>query len=217
VSQRHIYVVRHGQRVSGNGTDRLGLGLTDMGKIQAEFTGERLSLIPINNIHYSTLRRAAETARIIAEYLPNTRMQGSQLLWECIPYLPPDFITWYKASRGRINQDSVTTPLQMAPWLGLWTPETPWEMIEKGFVQAQQAWTHFFHPARDERHEVLVCHGNILRYFMVRALRAPLETWINSDINNCGISEFTVQPGGEVVLVSHNDTGHLPVPVRTVA
>jgi serine/threonine-protein phosphatase PGAM5 len=216
MNQRHIYAVRHGQRLPGNGTDRLGLGITDTGKIQAEFTGERLSLIPINTIHYSTLRRAAETAKIIAEYNPNARTQGSQLLWECIPYLPADFITWYKVNRGRINQDRITTPLQMTPWLNLWNPETPWETIEKGFTQAQQAWTHFFRPVREERHEVLVCHGNILRYFMVCALRAPLETWINADINNCGISEFVVNPGGEVMLVSHNDTGHLPVPVRTV-
>jgi serine/threonine-protein phosphatase PGAM5 len=216
MSQRHIYVVRHGQRLPGSGYDRLGLGITDTGKIQAEFTGERISLIPVNTIYYSTLRRAAETAKIIAKYIPNTRAQGSQLLWECIPYLPGDFITWYKVNRSRINEDRVTTPLQMAPWLNLWSPDTPWDLIEKGFAQAEQAWTHFFRSSRDERHEVLVCHGNILRYFMVRALQAPLETWINSEINNCGISEFTVNPGGEVTLVSHNDTGHLPVPIRTV-
>jgi serine/threonine-protein phosphatase PGAM5 len=216
MSQRHIYVVRHGQRLPGSGNDRLGLGITDTGKIQAEFTGERISLIPVNTIYYSTLRRAAETAKIIAKYIPNTRAQGSQLLWECIPYLPGDFITWYKVNRSRINEDRVTTPLQMAPWLNLWSPDTPWDLIEKGFAQAEQAWTHFFRSSRDERHEVLVCHGNILRYFMVRALQAPLETWINSEINNCGISEFTVNPGGEVTLVSHNDTGHLPVPIRTV-
>jgi serine/threonine-protein phosphatase PGAM5 len=216
MSQRHIYVVRHGQRLPGNANDRLGLGITETGKIQAEFTGDRLKLLPITVIHYSTLRRASETAKIISRSLPNARMQASQLLWECIPYLPDDFITWYKFNSGRINNDRVTTPLQMAPWLGLWSPETPWEMIEKGFKQAQQAWIHFFRPSREERHDVLVCHGNILRYFMVRALKAPLETWINSDINNCGISEFTVHPHGEVILVSYNDTGHMPAPIRTV-
>lgn len=217
MSQRHIYVVRHGQRLSGNAKDRLGLGITETGKIQADFTGDRFKKLPINIIHYSTLRRASETAKIIAQSVPNVRMQGSKLLWECIPYLPSDFITWYKANKGRISSDSITTPLQMAPWLGLWSPETPWGIIEDGFTQAQQAWGHFFRPSREERHEILVCHGNILRYFMVRALKAPLETWINTDINNCGISEFSVHPNGEVVLVSHNDTGHLPVPIRTVA
>jgi serine/threonine-protein phosphatase PGAM5 len=217
MSVRHVYVIRHGQRLPGDGTDRLGLGLTETGRIQAEFAGERLGKIPIKAIHYSTLRRAAETAKIISEYLPNARMQGSQLLWECIPYLPPDFITWYKANRGRINQDSLTVPLQMSPWLNLWGPDTPWEIIEKGFAQADQAWNHFFRPAREERHDLLVCHGNILRYFMVRTLQARLETWINSDINNCGISEFSINSDGVVTLVSHNDTGHLPVPVRTVS
>lgn len=216
MSQRHLYVVRHGQRLPGNGDDRLGLGITDIGKIQAERTAERLSMIPINSIYYSTLRRASETAKIIATKSPKAPLHGSQLLWECIPYLPPDFIAWYRANQGRIDQNSVTTPLQMAPWLALWTADTPWEVVERGFEQAQQAWTHFFRPAREERHEVLVCHGNILRYFMVRALKAPLETWINTDINNCGISEFTIHSGGDVALVSHNDTGHLPVPIRTV-
>lgn len=216
MSQRHIYVVRHGQRLPGNAKDRLGLGITETGKLQADFAGERFKKLKINAIHYSTLRRASETAKIIAQSIPKVRMQGSKLLWECIPYLPGDFITWYKANKGRISSDSVTTPLQMAPWLGLWSPETPWKIIEDGFTQAQQAWGHFFRPSREERHEILVCHGNILRYFMVRALKAPHETWINTDINNCGISEFTVHPNGEVVLVSHNDTGHMPVSIRTV-
>ena len=217
MNQRHIYVVRHGQRMPGNAKDRLGLGITEIGRIQAEFTGDRFKKAPINTIHYSTLRRASETAKIIAQSIPNVRMQGSKLLWECIPFLPADFITWYKANKGRISSDSITTPLQMAPWVGLWSPETPWEIIESGFTQAQHAWENFFRPSREERHELLVCHGNILRYFMVRALKAPLESWIHTDINNCGISEFSVHPNGEVFLVSHNDTGHMPVPIRTVA
>ena len=217
MSQRHIYIVRHGQRLSGTAKDQLGLGITETGKIQADFTGERFKKFPINIIHYSTLRRASETAKIISQSLPNVRMRGSKLLWECIPYLPSDFITWYKANKGRIPSDSITTPIQMAPWLGLWSPDTPWGIIEDGFAQAKQAWGHFFRPSREEKHEILVCHGNILRYFMVRALKAPLESWINTDINNCGISEFSVHPDGEVILVSHNDTGHMPVPIRTVA
>ena len=217
MSIRHIYVVRHGQRLPGNAEDQLGLGITETGKIQADFTGDRFKNIPVNIIHYSTMRRAAETAKIISQSLPNVRMQGSKLLWECIPYLPEDFVAWYKANRGKISDDSITTPIHMAPWMSLWAPETPWEVIEKGFQQAMQAWDHFFRPTREEKHDVLVCHGNILRYFMVRALKAPLETWINADINNCGISEFSVFLGGEVILVSHNDTGHMPVPVRTLA
>lgn len=216
MSQRHIYVVRHGQRLPGLGHDKLGLGITETGKAQADFTGDRFKLIPVNTIYYSTLRRASETAKIIAQDNLKARLRGSQLLWECIPYLPNDFVTWYMANRGSITNDSITTPLKMTPWLGLWSPDTPWEVIEKGFAQAQQAWSHFFRPSREERHEVLVCHGNILRYFMVRALQVPLETWINVDINNCGISEFTVHPSGTVVLVSHNDTGHMPASIRTV-
>ena len=46
MSQRHLYVIRHGQRLSGNGNDRLGLGITDIGKIQAEHTAERLQFDP---------------------------------------------------------------------------------------------------------------------------------------------------------------------------
>jgi broad specificity phosphatase PhoE len=172
MSQRHIYVVRHGQRLPGIGKDRLGLGITETGKIQAEFTGERFKKVPVNIIHYSTLRRASETAKIIAQSNPHVRMLGSKLLWECIPYLPVDFITWYKINRGRISSDSITTPIQMAPWMGLWSPDTPWEIIENGFTQAQQAWRHFFRPSREERHEIPVPR-NILRYFMVRT-RRPL-------------------------------------------
>ena len=76
MSLRHIYVVRHGQRLPGITKDRLGLGITETGKIQADFTGDRFKKLPINAIYYSTLRRAYETAEIIAQSIPNVRMQG---------------------------------------------------------------------------------------------------------------------------------------------
>ena len=81
MSQRHIYVVRHGQRLPGNAKDRLGLGITETGKIQAEFTGDRFKKLPINTIHYSTLETGIRDSKDHRpEVIPNVRMQGSQLI-----------------------------------------------------------------------------------------------------------------------------------------
>ena len=56
----------------------------------------------------------------------------------------------------------------------------------------------------------IVAHGNIIRYFAMRALQAPPEFWINMDIAQCGLSVVNVFADGRMLLQAHNDTGHLP-------
>jgi broad specificity phosphatase PhoE len=75
---------------------------------------------------------------------------------------------------------------------------------------------YFKRPRSGERHELLVAHGNIIRYFVRRALGDPIAKWLRMNITQCGLTVIVVGPRrGRVVLMSFNDVGHLPPKMRT--
>lgn len=218
MGNRILYLVRHGQtNRTSSPFDALGNGLTDLGREQAELTAQRLSALPIDIIHHSPLRRAAETAKVVAAACPDVPVRPARLLQECIPYLPAAFIEWYTTSSDQeVWEKRQNLPSALRPWLNMWAAGTEWSKIEQGMQQARRSFEKYFVPAhRSTRHEVVVCHGNILRYFVCRALNVAEDAWIQTDVHNCGISEILVEPNGRTMLVSHNDTGHLPYPLRT--
>ena len=59
------------------------------------------------------------------------------------------------------------------------------------------------------RFEVIVCHGNIIRYFFCRALQIPPEAWLRMSIYNCGITYLMIKPNGYVSCRTMGDIGHL--------
>jgi serine/threonine-protein phosphatase PGAM5 len=120
----------------------------------------------------------------------------------------PEFVfQWFK---GNPEPDSVNMPEAILPWLGVWPGFENLEQIPTDFEQARQAWEKYFIPAKGKaRNDIIVCHGNLIRYFIMRALQAPPEGWIQMDIYNCSICEITIDAKGCARLISHNDSGHL--------
>lgn len=191
MGRRIIYLIRHGQAAYAETTPKDMHGyLTDLGQQQALLTAQRLSQLPIATIHHSDLKRAAQTAKLIASKLPDVALQSTPLLRECIPCLPK----------------------RAATWMMNFSPET----LREGQHWVEQVFAQYFTKCEQgDRHDVLVCHGNILRYLICRALQVAPEVWNHADIHNCGISEVAIDRHGEMLLVSHNDTGHLPYSMRT--
>jgi broad specificity phosphatase PhoE len=215
--QRTIILVRHGQTDrSQPPADKLGNGLTALGRTQAELTARRLSDLPVTAIHHSTARRAKETAEVIATQFPGVPLQADPVLLECIPAYPPAFVEWYRGvAAEQVAAGAVPVPAGMRLWLDLWPPGTPWPVMEEEVLQAEAAFNRYSRLPDDAKgHEIIVCHGNIIRYFMLRVLQAPPELWIHADIYNCGICEIAL--GGErgTYLLSFNDNGHLPAELR---
>ncbi|MBZ0289909.1 MAG: histidine phosphatase family protein [Anaerolineae bacterium] len=192
---RVIYLVRHGQYESypENG-DALGGSLTPLGRDQAEHAAEALSQMPISAIHTSTLRRAAETAALIAGRFPGLTVQASRELWEIIPCIPP----------------------REAEYFALHFPALTPEAIARDREVADTAFERLFRPpVEQDEQEVIVCHGNLIRYYVCRVLEVPVETWGNMETNNCGITRCTVESDGRKMLISMNDVGHLTPVMRT--
>jgi serine/threonine-protein phosphatase PGAM5 len=192
MARRTLYLIRHAQQAEQTPViDRFGPSLTSLGREQARLLGERLSGQRIDTIYYSTLRRAAETASILAEQINRGRqnepveMSPSRLLWECIPVVP----AWGKE----------------------FFAETPPEVIERHARQALLAYEKFFRAwLGDECSQVIVSSGNLIRYLALRALGAPPELWTNADIAHGSLTIVTIDSDGHMMLAAFNDTGHLP-------
>ena len=183
--KRILYLVRHGNfDAEVKPEDGLGGGLTLLGRRQVRLTAKRLSRLPIDAIYHSDLRRAAETAAIIAEQFPNAPIRSSRLLRECVPGAPLVFPEYFQ--------------------------KLPPEDLRRDLTQAQQAYTRFFRlNRRGERREVLVCHGNIIRYLLSRVMQAPPEIWGNLDVRQASVSEVELQAEWQRVNAM-GDVGHLP-------
>jgi probable phosphoglycerate mutase len=165
-------------------------GLTHAGVAQAMFTARRCRSLPITAIYSSSMRRAADTASIIARGLPAVPLRRTRLLWECIPHVPRNVA-------------------HLAPYVSS-------DKVARHREQAERAFDRFFKRARRvDKHEILVCHGVIIRYFVCRVLRLDPQDWVNMDMSNCGISRVLILPTGRTVLINHNDVGHLPLHLRT--
>lgn len=195
MAQHSLYLLRHGQYTNDTAPpDDPDGALTALGREQATLVAGRLADLPIATIHHSDLRRAAETAAIVAARLPGATLSPSPLLRECIPTIPPGFEAWFA---------------HISP-----------ELIARGGEQAAAAFAAYFAPPGDpddgaaDRHEVIVGHGNLISYCVCRLLGAPPEAWLRTDIQLCAISEVVLGGPRGVSLVRHNDVGHLPAHLR---
>ena len=200
VATRTLYLVRHGQYhhlaydkeagVTVEEANKLDGGLTPIGVEQSQLTAQRLGVFAITAIYYSTLPRAAETAQIIAQELPSVPIHGSRGLWECIPSVP-----------AALAKDFAKT------FVG---------DLSQGKEQAERVFDKYFKRARgEEKHEAVICHGNLIRYLVCRVLQAPPESWVNMGTFNCGISQAVIESDGKMWLMTYNDVGHIPDHLRT--
>ena len=188
---RILYLVRHGQHDQDNPSgSELGGSLTPIGVKQSELTAKMFAKKPITSIHSSSLNRSEETARVIAKEIPGITIQQTDLLWECIP--------------------------TMTPKLQLEMPNYSISQVTQDRQRADVAFRKYFKVAkRNDRHDIVVCHGNLIRYFVTLVLKAEPDSWVRMDLCNCGVTQILIQPDGDMALLCHNDWSHLPKELRT--
>lgn len=197
MATRTLYLVRHGQyrRATRRPSDEPDGELTGTGRQQAALVGLRLRDIPVDVIHHSTLVRARQTAEVISAEFPGVPLRPSELLRECVPGLPevvPEAFREFFAS-------------------------IPRNVMSDGPRRAAEACATLFRdaPGPVDRHEVVVTHGNLIGHLAAQALGAPPGSWIRVDIHHCGITEVCMGTRRGLILVCHNDTGHLTPELRT--
>lgn len=197
MTTRTLYIIRHGQ-YDTTVKSRDGGALTDLGREQAAHVAKAFQRIKVDAIHASTMTRADETARIIAEKLGAT-YHNHDTIREAIPSIPPRIA----AEILQLMEDA---------------PNFTHDTIHQDKKRVDAAFEQFFAPPASggaSTNELLVCHGNILRYFTCRALDVNIDTWAKFNINHCGVTIITVDEQGRCRLVTHNATGHLPMDMLT--
>ena len=184
---RTLYLVRHGQYAnSETSKDDAQHTLTALGREQALQTGRRLAALlgdtRVRRITHSTMARAAETAALVSQALPGVPLQPCALLREGAPARPePD--TWRPKERD------------------VWVDGA---RIEAAFREH----IHRSEGGEGPDVEVIVCHGNVIRYCVLRALQLPPEAWLRLGLVNGSITKVVCRPDGHVSVHCVGDAGH---------
>jgi serine/threonine-protein phosphatase PGAM5 len=55
-----------------------------------------------------------------------------------------------------------------------------------------------------------IAKGNVIRYFVMRALQLPPEAWLRTAVCNGSITVLQIYPNGKVSLYSMGDVGYMP-------
>lgn len=184
---RHIILIRHGQYNLSGATDKERT-LTTLGREQAAYAGKRLKELdfPYTNLVHSTMTRAIETAKIIREFLPLVPVTECLLLEEGAP-IPPE------------------------PPVGHWKP--PHYFHQDG-ARIEAAFRKYFYRADPQQEkdsfDIIVCHANVIRYFVCRALQYPPEGWLRLSLKHASITWLSILPSGRVLLRCYGDAGYMP-------
>jgi serine/threonine-protein phosphatase PGAM5 len=192
MGKRTLYLVRHGQyRLH----ERDAGGLTHKGETQARMTGKAIAHLPFTKVISSPVLRAVQTADIITESLGSTERYEDELLRECIPSIPLRYAAYFAGTHPELTESRIN---DCADKLSI---------AFEGYFRRNLA--------DHDVHELLVCHGNVIRYFVARVLQTDSDGWSNMIIHNCGITRVLIDSDGQLFLISHNDIGHLPEDLRT--
>lgn len=188
---RTVYLIRHGEYDHEDERDPdVGRGLVPLGVAQARLVGSRLRALPVEmtSLHSSTMTRARETALVIGEEFPDLELETSRLLRECTP----------------------TTRRE-----DVMAEENPAD-VQACTKQLEEAFPIYLSPSPDgDRHDIIVCHGNVIRYFVTRVLGVDTEAWLGMSIGNCSLTVVTINADGSMKLLSYSDVGHLPPNLTT--
>ena len=190
---RTLYLIRHGQY--DHDDDRssdIGKALVPLGIAQSRLVSNRLKSLPVkmSSLISSTMTRARETAMIINQDFPELKLQLSRLIRECTPP------TWREDIMKRENPEDLKTCTD----------------------NLDAAFSKYFIPSPDEedRNDIIVCHGNVIRYFVTKVLKVETMSWLQMTMGNCGLTVVRIKPDGSMKLVSFNDMGHIPPNLQTI-
>lgn len=182
---RTIILIRHGEYEHGDESTDEG-ELVTLGRQQSRLVAERLDAMPIefDSIQASTMNRARQTGEIINQWFPELELTLHDDIREC----------------------TMTTRRQDIM-----------DELEDGEAEAceeilEAAFTRIFRPAtkgRDE-HDIVVCHGNIIRWYLCKVLEVDPEAWLQMSVANCSITIVQIRADASLKLISFADSGHIP-------
>ncbi|MFC2173170.1 histidine phosphatase family protein [Acidobacteriota bacterium] len=183
---RQIYLVRHGQHIKDKKLDPGSLG--------PSLTG-------------LGIRQAKHTAKALSTIGINavhcSSLTRAKQTAEIIALAFPGI----KVRPSRLLWECVPTRIKSLP--------IDKNTIEQDRERAERVLLKHFKPARVDRHEIIVAHGNLIRYLVCRVLGLRRTAWSKLGTFNCSITRVMIDPKGPKILLSFNENHHIPSTLRT--
>lgn len=230
----HILLVRHGHyHTSQTPSQDMNGPLTELGIEQSKRTGEFLleylnarqvfKRFPKLPVYHSGMRRTFETAQWIARAFPDAELRENKLLREAWPsnplpssnrkMLPREKIDNMVSDCARLRVAYRTTFRHLIPD-DLTIQEC--ELSDADKAEFAAIFANKTQHRMGDRYRVVVCHANIIRWFVCRALGVdPDGTWGRMRYSHCGLTAMEIDSVGNVQLSFMNQTGHLATPMIT--
>lgn len=190
---RTIVLVRHGNYVADDSIDeKIGPHLSPLGVAQAYLAGARLagSATAFDHLYVSPMQRARDTAAAIAPEIPGRKFEVVGDLAECTP------------------------PTRRADIMAREKPDDLAACKEK----LDRDFERFFKPAMGANQtDLIVCHGNVIRYLTTRALGVDTKAWLEMSVGHASITTIRVDANGKFKVIAVGDVGHIPPNLRTGA
>ena len=189
-SCRTLLLIRHGDYHTSRDHEKYG-HLNEKGVQQAQSAGVRLKELIENGLEIdafivSTMPRAQESFEAIKENVDTSCMEvvSSDIITEGYPCVP-DPPSSSKRTESQVFQDSVR--------------------FEAGFRKL------FYRPSGDHgnTYNVVVCHANLIRFLVMRALQLPEKAWLRFSLQNASFTEVRVYEDGKVSLVNFGEQAHV--------
>ena len=188
---RTIILIRHGEYEHDEDCDEdVGCGLVVLGRQQARLAGDRLKAMPIafTSIQASAMTRARQTGEIIAERFPGLDLVLERDIRECTP---------------STRREDIMADLKQG------------EAAECE-ANLEAAWQRIFVPASDaNEYDIVVCHGNVIRWFATKVLEVDPLAWLGMSVANCSLTVVQVRADGSKKLIAFADSGHIPYSMTT--
>ena len=141
-------------------------------------------------LYVSPLQRARDTAATIAMDFPGRHFEVLPDLAECTP--PTRHAEIMKAEKA---EDLAACKAQ----------------LDRLFAE------HFRPAVGKERSELLICHGNVIRYLITRALDVDSTAWLEMSVGHASITRIRIDADGHIKVIAVGDVGHLPSNLLTGA
>jgi serine/threonine-protein phosphatase PGAM5 len=189
---RTIVLVRHGNYLPDAKADpALGPHLSALGVAQAKLVGPRLARLGhFDALYVSPLQRARDTAAAMQKDFPGQTFTVIPDLEECTP---PTRVERIMAGEKQADLESCR-------------------------AQLDRVFSTYFIPALGQpRQELFVCHGNVIRYLVTRALGVDPTAWLSMSIGHTSITRIRIEADGRMQVLSVGDVGHVPVAMQTGA
>jgi len=190
---RTVYLVRHGWYDWDNDDDPdVGKALITLGRQQARLIADRLDAMDVtfNSVQASAMTRARQTGEFIAPRFPHLELEIHRDIRECL-----------MTTRRQDIMDDLD--------------EGEAEECEE---RLEAAWARIFAPVTGDQdeHDIIVCHGNVIRWFVTHALEVDLEAWLGMSVSNASLTTIQVRADGSFKVLGVGDSGHIPYHMNTL-